>query len=111
MTKKEYHRRHIKLWDWLYHYPSKGKSECPYWEWNGGNWEYVIGYCFACEECNRICDNCMFDWDGFNCINRIVDKDGYFYKWHFAKSPKTRKKYAKIIRDLKLKERRGKGNE
>jgi len=94
MTKKEYHRRHIKLWDWLYHNPFKSKDECPYWEWNGGDWEYVHGCCFACEESNSECDNCMFEWE----------EKGYYEKWHKAKTIKTKKKYAKIIRDLKLRE-------
>jgi len=105
MTKEEYYRKHVKLWDWLYHNPDKSKEQCPYWEWNGGDWKYATNCCHACEECNKDCNNCMFDWEAIRCSYRKNNKRrGYFNKWFFAKTIKTKKKYAKIIRNLKLKE-------
>jgi len=101
LTKKkaiELHRR--VLWDWLYHHPSKNKEDCPRWEFNGGDIPRVSIDCFLCEVSDS-CEDCPVEWPGGDgCMSTSDHKAGVFKKWLHAKSPHTKKKYAKIIRDL-----------
>ena len=102
LTKKQAIELHRELWDWLYHHPSKQKWEWSEWKNNGGNFPSVESDCFLCEyELTRSnCKNCLLLWPLDHCFNL---GDGLFGRWEDARSPKTRKKYAKLIRDLKEK--------
>jgi len=101
LTKKKAIELHRELWDWLYHHPNKQKWDWPSWESNGGNIPRVSSYCFLCEysvqHWNNYCrETCILDWSpDSGCLG-----DGAFERWDNAISPRTRKKYAKIIRDL-----------
>jgi len=95
---EEAHGRHIELWDWLFHHPSKEKESCPKWEDNGGKWEGVSHDCFACEIDDSVdanCHSCPVDWGSERCLRW----DSPYRKWSDAEPPKTRKKYAALVRD------------
>jgi len=95
------HELHIKIWDWLYQNPSKDKEDWPEWDFNGGEVKEVMALCFACKEAGinkngySNCHRCPIKWNGGHCEN--IDSE--YAKWHDSKTDKTRKKYAKIIRD------------
>ena len=91
LTKKEAFRLHFQLWDWLYHNLSKEKWEWPEWKENGGTvFNKTFGtYCLLCGYTNNNCSICPLNCD-------------YYNEWNFARSLKTRKKYAKLIRDAVL---------
>ena len=96
---EEAHGRHIELWDWCYHHPSKAKASCPKWKDNGGEWEANDWECFACEVIDSggsSCRACPVDW-GEDCL--CCSKNSPFNKWDDSQSPKTRKKYAALVRD------------
>ena len=97
MTRKQAIRMHRELWDWLFHHPSKGKKDWPRWELNGGDIEAAAADCFLCEymrENRKVCDRCPLLWPGGGmCV--VV-----FERWRTARSPATRKKHAKTMRDL-----------
>lgn len=102
LTKKRAIELHRELWDWLYHHPSKDKGDWPRWEWNGGDIPKSKNYCFPCEytrtqSCFSI--PCILDWGTPHCF----DDNACYAKWDASYSPKTRKKYAKLVRDLKEK--------
>lgn len=106
MTIKTAKRRHRMLWDWLAKTGGK-KLECPYWERNGGTWESVDGFCFACEIDSRIgnsnCDSCPIVWPGRYCMaNGHI---GLFNQWKFALTLEDRKALAAQIRDLPWREK------
>lgn len=101
LTKKKAIELHKELWDWLYHHPSNLKRHWPRWKWNGGDIAYVKHNCFPCgykastiKSCFDV--PCILDW-GTQCC---FDNKAYFTIWDVSKSPKTRKKYARLIRDL-----------
>ena len=101
LTKKKAIELHRELWDWLYHYPSKHKGDWPEWVFNGGDISETTHDCFLCEYTDLKCNNCLLDWpitsdtgDPLSCCN------SYYVEWVYSNSPKTRKKYAKLIRDL-----------
>jgi len=94
LTKKKAIELHRELWDWLYHNPSKDKTDWPRWRGNGGDLLYVYNLCFLCES-STFC--CLLDWSPtYSCMTH----NSWYKKYLYAKSSKTRKKYAKIIRDL-----------
>jgi hypothetical protein len=103
LTKKKAIELHRELWDWLYHHPSKWKEGWPGWKEHGE----VAEDCFLCEYVktnNLTCSKCLLDWgSAVDCIGK--DNNGYFAQWNDALIPKTRKKYAKIIRDLPRKKK------
>lgn len=95
---EEYHERHIELWDWCFHHPSSEKYNCPMWRWNDGPWEDENGSeCHACDACGFRCGECPVDWGKPTCSS----EGSPFDKWCDAGSPKTRKKYAALVRDAK----------
>ena len=100
LTKKKAIRLHRELWDWLYHHPSKHKSDWPKWEYNGGNVKEANNDCLLCEYIQALyagCDRCPLDWSPTEFCQM---GGGYFDKWLAARSWQTKKKYTKIIRDL-----------
>ena len=105
LTKKRAIKLHRELWDWLFHHPSKKKWDWPRWTRNGGDISVIENDCFLCEYDKFRKDDCMacpLDWGGRNCN----DDNAYFNLWNKAKLLGTRKKYAKIIRDLPERKRR-----
>ena len=94
------------LWHWLYKNPVINgvlttKEDWPRWEEVETKYGIIDSECFACEF--SVC--CIFDWGvegDFPCLKLHSP----YAKWLRAKTAKTRKKYAKIIRDLPL--RKGK---
>lgn len=98
ISKKEAIRLHREMWNWLYHHPTKAKDDWPEWEKNDGPIaEGPFGvWCFLC-----YFDCCILDWSPYtDCMKGKGEKVSFYRRWQRAKSPKTRKKYAKIIRDL-----------
>lgn len=102
LTKKRAIELHRELWDWLYHHPSKVKDDWPRWEDNGGDISEALCDCFLCEYKQTTTIEscftwpCILDWQNRGCFSR----KGYLGLWEIALSPKTRKKYAKLIRNL-----------
>jgi hypothetical protein len=99
LTKRKAVELHRQLWDWLYHHPSKSKSEWPGWEENGGSVEPAEMDCFCCEYAKRhgppstfSCRLCPLEWDRGTglCLG------GLYHKYVRG----GRKRYAKLIRDL-----------
>lgn len=105
ITEQNAHYWHMRLWNWLAKHPSKRKGNWP-------GWRYVrvpLYYCFACSigadrarkdgKKNIIVDRCEYcpvaDWKSY--IDAACEKFDEFGKWRSSKSPKTKKKYAKII--------------
>ena len=99
------HYWHMRLWNWLAKHPSKGKENWP-------GWRYIrpaLFNCFACsiaedraKKCGKMdsilfmCEFCpISDWKSDN--NGACEKFDEFGKWKDSKSPKAKKKYAKII--------------
>ena len=101
-TYEKYAKRHWELWNWLSHHQSKGKSQWPGWERNGGRWPSVEVNCFACEVSEKAnCGDCPIIWGKrtFSGQMRCGHDDSPYSKWSLAKSLKTHKKYAALIRD------------
>jgi len=97
LTKKRAIELHRELWDWLYHHPSKEKEDWPRWRHNKGDIDSasVESGCFLCEYTDTGCDGCPLDWSpAGTCYT------GFFLWWEQAKAWQTRRKYAKLIRDL-----------
>jgi hypothetical protein len=106
LTKKKAIELHRELWDWLYHHPGNWKGDWPGWKEYGK----VAEDCFLCEYVgsnNLTCSKCPLDWGPTDrCCNPFdIENNGYFARWNDALTPKTRKKYAKIIRDLPRKKK------
>lgn len=104
MRRDQYIELHRELWNWLYHHPNSGKEDWPEWEFNEGKIPSMPYDCFPCEFSKNVCPNCLFEWgNDISCIDKkFIDDKGYYSRWVSAKSPKTRKKYARIIRDLSV---------
>jgi hypothetical protein len=92
------HEKHIMMWDELAITGSGDKGST-----KAHALYPTISACYACAEAKERgdCDDCPIDWGAEKC-----DECGSpFYEWAFAKTIKTRKKYAAIIRDLVWRER------
>lgn len=117
LTKELAIKLHREIWDWLYHNPMEQKSDWPGWGGNGGIYDFEAFDGGGCAACKWVCDNdlscpeqCLFDWDDgeyvggccvvWNSVGRTLP--GFFERWEKVASRATKKKYAKIIRDLPL---------
>lgn len=109
LTKKKAIELHRRLWDWLVQNPMKEKWDWSNWEKNGGDIPKCKNDCFLCgyvinqpggadDDGNPDCELCPLDWPKGSCV--FWDDGGLFNKWAYAKTPKTKKKYAILIRDL-----------
>jgi hypothetical protein len=120
--KKEYLRRHWILWNWLAENPECGDKDGAFialgwrpveWPWDenidltGPNWP--DNDCYLCEVYMTITDNNGDSWSqDVNCNdcplsltgNGCNAMGGYYSRWLQAGTPKTRKKYAALIRDV-----------
>lgn len=92
LTKKQAYKLHYELWDWLYNNPNKHKWNWPKWEYNGGKVKTTQLDCFLCEIYGFKYQN--------ECQGCPLDPFSYWNDWQEAKTPKTKKKYAKLIRDI-----------
>ena len=110
LTKKKALQITADLWEWLEKHPSKEKHQWPEWEGNGGNISDMDNDCACCEyiDIHEIgCDKCplikLWPFSKDLSSSCLFGKYGYFDKWDNAISPKTRKKYARIIKEGALK--------
>ena len=93
LTFERAHKLHKDKWG---HFAKTGNKDiyaCP-------NWESMMNFpnrCSACAIAKISCRFCPIKWDNGKICS---DNDSYFQKWRNAKTPKTRKKYAAIIRDM-----------
>ena len=111
LTKKKALQITADLFGWLEKHPSKEKHHWPEWEVNGGDVPFMVCYCACCEYIDLHdagCDKCPLSklWplkedEGSPCLH---GKYSYFGKWKAAATPKTRKKYARIIKEGALRE-------
>ena len=100
ISRKQYergHERHIILWNWCILNPFEEKYNCPMWQRVGGKWRRVAVDCFACHiDGDNDCKKCPMEAKACKCGD-----NSYFDKWAKAKTAKTRKKYAALLRDAK----------
>jgi hypothetical protein len=99
LTRKKAIELGIELWTWLAE-TGKRKSEWPKWD----EYSKARSNCWFCEyddqmldryKCNRQgCGYCPLVTNGFG---RCSDSLSLFEKWNAAKTPRTRKKYAKLF--------------
>jgi len=97
LSKKKAIELCIVLWTWL---AKTGKKK---WEWPGWNkYGDINNYCWFCEYtaqknygCVR-CDICIYHKKYGHHCNRESLKT-YYSSWANAKTPRTRKKYAKLF--------------
>jgi hypothetical protein len=103
------HIGHYLLWDWLSKNPCKEKFEWPGWKSNGGEYEDIENYCFACCA-NNLSDchpSCPLIWPEFS---RGKDSCGDLcFDWSYSgrygdNDIDKRTKLAQQIRDLPVRE-------
>lgn len=93
-------QKHYDLWDWLYNNPAMEKDDYPKWHKNGGKLTRPYNTCFLCE-IYLVCGICILTIkSGTMCRHG----SNWFSKWNKAKTTRTRKKYAKLIRDIFVEE-------
>ena len=110
MTFEELGKLHKELWGWLAETGTKEKSGWPEWKSNGGPVEDVSFHCFCCNYVEHsyepgrqrdMCGYCPVVWvDGSPSGGVCSEGKSPYIRWNGAETPKTRKKYAAIIRDL-----------
>lgn len=108
LTKKKALEICADLWGWLEKHPNKRKGYWPGWETNGGQIPAMKDKCPCCQygankEGTNRCDICPLKsfWDtskGSSAWLCMYSSSQYF-KWDSTLAPKTRKKYAKMIKD------------
>ena len=97
LTKKKADELCYEMWNWLYHHPSKKKDYWPRWEKNGGDIPRMYAECPYCEFYG--CQKCpLAKAMKMTCVPGIGFS--WFQRHRKAKTPKTKKKYAKLIRDV-----------
>lgn len=97
LTRKKAIELCIELWTWCME-TGKQKEDWPKWDEYGN----AMSYCWFCEydnqmrtQCKRnrlTCGYCPFVTSGLG-----VCRNTYFENWANAKTPRTRKKYAKLF--------------
>jgi len=94
LTKKKAISLSIELWEWLAESGNASKGRWSEW----GKYGDVSCDCFLCEYTKQKedgdCDNCPYTLKFDLCC---VGKFKEFSKWDDAKTPETRKKYAKLF--------------
>lgn len=100
LTRKKAIELCIELWTWCME-TGKRKSEWPGWEKYGN----AMSDCWLCEYDDQMleryerktrvsCGYCPFVTSG---LGRCTDSPNYLDKWDAAKTPRTTKKYAKLL--------------
>lgn len=105
LTKEDAIRLHREMWGWLAENPSADKADWP--GWDDIYLPYPIrGLCFACEytqrTMNKDCEECLFIWKTKK--SHCCTDGSPFERWDYAIRPKTRSKYAAMIRDLPVRD-------
>ena len=107
---KNAERCHKRMWNWLAKTGSKTKFAWPEFyilnPKNGRVIQFPDNDCFACELNQDNCRFCPIDWNGKG--EDCYSPNSPYLKWENAKTIKTRKKYAAIIRDMLWERKRGK---
>jgi hypothetical protein len=94
-------QKHYDLWDWLQKDTSRDKINYPKWISNGGKIKDPRCLCFLCPiYIDDNCEDCPLKEKGGVCCS---DKRNWFNKYNYSKKD-TRKKYAKLIRDIFIEE-------
>lgn len=116
LTRKKALEICAELWDWLWEHPlvkhgEDAKGKWPGWKKHG----HMDSWCPCCEyDASRLptksCSRCPIPKTAWTKTEKRVcyctADDSPFYKWVESRKVKTRKKYAKIIRDAARKELR-----
>jgi hypothetical protein len=109
-TSEELHALHRELWGWLAEHPSRGKHNWPGWKRCVAD-DPSRNLCFACTEARiragendqspgtsfATCKLCPISWNETSCDS---SNGSPYYRFMIARTGKTKKKYAAIIRDL-----------
>jgi len=118
LNRQRYIKLHKELWGWLATTGEKLKEKWPGWKWNGGKYIDEAGdWCFCCDyailhaEENEnydieYCGFCPITWAPDSVQDHCLNAGSDYYKWSIANTIKTRKKYAKKIRDKEWEIRR-----
>lgn len=95
----------IITWQYLVDHPSKDKLDVPGYEHD--MWKADCALCDYFDACNiSKCGKCVLKDDD---LCRYGTPGSAYRKWHWSISPKTRKKYAKIILNALLEYQEKKG--
>lgn len=108
---------HWQMWHWLARNPETAKSDWPGWRFVPTDRDlYNYNDCLVCEAAALlrewfgkreapICDYCLVDWGVEKDVECTTCENGdtAFTRWKRAETPRTRAKYARIIRDLPIK--------
>ena len=106
LTRKKAIELCILLWEWLAE-TGKEKEDWPKWA-KYKNYVLPIGsrvsqLCWFCEYSEQkkkagkaICDSCPY-YETYGACFDPDEVEGYYKKWEDAKTPRTRKKYAKLF--------------
>jgi hypothetical protein len=96
----EYHKNHKLLWNEAHRTGEAGKSRII----NRLELPYALSECYACQSVKvgkaSRCSRCPIFWVG-EIRGGCTSPKSPYYKWENAKTPRTRKKYAKIIANMK----------
>lgn len=104
------HTAHKELWDWLAQNPDKEKDDWPGWKCNGGEYELVDVYCFACEYVSNIEEDfdCCYGYCPLVWPNDIYcdenSNESLYAAWRNETYLKKRSELARQIRDLPVRE-------
>lgn len=109
MDKKEAIRLHREMWSWLAK-TGEDKENWPEWEWNGGDCQGCIEFCFCCEYVfnvlrkdplgKNICKkHCPLKWPDGRCApsSELENKQGLYNLWCDETDIEKRKEYAEQI--------------
>ena len=105
------HTAHKALWDWLSKNPDQYKCDWEGWKHNGGKYDIVYGFCFACEynfeyfDDNDTCDRCPLIWpNNVKCYEGDVYNLSLYEEWVFEPGLQFKSKLAAQIRDLPVRD-------
>lgn len=93
LTKKKAIEIAIELWTWLAETGCEWKIEWTEWDKYGE----MENDCPLCECSGSDCDGCSYHLQFGNCEHQVGKELTIFDRWNYAKTPKTRKKYAKLF--------------
>jgi hypothetical protein len=98
---------HRKLWRWLRDNPTKPKRDWPGWKINGGTYDIVFGYCFACDYDENMhpygsdCFCCPLIWPyGWDCDHPM----GLYKQFIKEEDLEKKAKIAGMIAELQIRE-------
>ena len=105
-NKKEYLRRHWILWNWLAEHSDCDLKRSAFedlgWD-SSSKIDNPKSHCYLCElflKVKRDCPECPLQKANRMCCDPRCDELNYYEHWCYAKTNKTRRKYALLIRDV-----------